>query len=90
LNKKIADELGLSESLTKHVFNYIITYVRDQFIKASTKDIMIHYFGTFILARNRINKFEEKLHQAYKKKSITKSKYEKGLKNLETIKEKCK
>jgi len=87
LNKEVAEELGLPESLTKHVFNYIITDVRNQIINASTKEIMIHYFGTFKIPENSLEKIEEKLVKSYKKGNITKAKFEKGLTNLKKVRE---
>jgi nucleoid DNA-binding protein len=88
LNKKVAEQLELPENLTKHVFNYIITDIRNQIITGSTKEILIHNFGTFKIPKNTIERIEERLKRSYEKGKITKSKFEKGLKNLREIKEK--
>lgn len=86
LNKRIAEELGLPENLTKHVFNYVITDVRKQIILGTTKEILIHNFGTFKIPKNAIERLEERLKKSYETDKITKSKFEKGLNNLQVIK----
>ena len=88
LNEKIAKELNLPENLTKHVFNYIITDVRNQIISGSTKDILIHNFGTFKIPKNAIDRFEERLKRGFEKKQLSKAKFEKGLRNLQEIRKK--
>lgn len=85
LNKKIAEEYGVSESLVKYVIDYIFTDARNHIKKGLPQSILLHYFGSFNLGDKSLYKVKEKFISSYKKGNIKKLKYRKGLKNLEEL-----
>lgn len=87
LCEEVSEELNIDVSIVKHVLNYIINDVRREISKGSSKEILIHNFGTFTIPKNSINKFREKLIKAFELNNITEAKFKKGMKNLNMLEE---
>lgn len=79
----IAKKWGVSPETVRKVEQEIFKSTRREIASDSGFNILLHRFGTFEIKRNALDRYEEKLDEAFEMGTITEARYKKGKSNLE-------
>jgi len=87
LFKEVAEELNIDYYVVEHVIKYIFAQIRTNINNLTSKDILIHYFGTFKIKRHNLKKYIEQLEKSYAKGDLDVKKFRKHKETIEKLKQ---